>query len=86
MPLQSPPRLMTSERQAHIDDLLERITRLVRDRRLIEACDPTDPDVEETNAKIEQLHWQLARTVQANQRLGRATLSEHGYATATSWW
>ena len=61
-----------TERQAYISDLLLRLSGLVRARQLLEYRDATDAEFVETDAQIEQLHWQLARIVQANQRLERA--------------
>lgn len=61
-----------TERQAYINDLLLRLSGLVRARELLEYRDASDAELVETDAQIEQLHWQLARIVQANQRLERA--------------
>ncbi len=61
----------TTERQAHIDELLTRLTQLVRSRELLESRDPKDRTLQATSAQIEQLHWELARTVQADQRLAQ---------------
>lgn len=58
-----------TERQAHIDDLLLGMSGLVRARELLEPRGANDLEFQAANARIEQLHWQLARVVQAEESL-----------------
>ena len=61
-----------TERETHIDDLLLRLAGLVRARELLDYRDVSDVEFQAADTQIERLHWQLARIVQANQRLDRA--------------
>lgn len=60
-----------TQQQAHINNLLLRITGLVRARNL-QQRDPNEAELEQRTAELNRLHWQLARIVQANQSLDRA--------------
>ena len=61
-----------TQQQAHIDNLLLRITGLVRARNLLQQRDANEAELEENSAELNRLHWQLARIVQANHTLDRA--------------
>lgn len=61
-----------TERQAYIDELLTRLGGLVRARELRECHDANNPAFRTAEVQIEELHWQLARIVQADQRLQHA--------------
>ena len=61
-----------TERETHIDDLLLHLAGLVRARELLDYRDASDVEFQAADTEIERLHWQLARIVQANERLGRA--------------
>jgi hypothetical protein len=65
---------MTTEtrQQTDINDLLLCMSGLVRARELLEHRDANDLEFRATDARIEQLHWQLARIMQAEQNLQHA--------------
>ncbi len=62
----------TTERQAQINDLLLGMTGLVRAPELLEPRNANDLEFQTTNARIEQMHWQLAQIMQADHKLQHA--------------
>jgi hypothetical protein len=62
----------TSQQQAQINDLLLRITGLVRARKLLQQRDANEARLEETSAEIGRMQWRLARIVQKEQSHQRA--------------
>jgi hypothetical protein len=62
----------TTRQQALINDLLLRITGLVRARNLLQQRDANEAELEETRAEIGRLQWRLARIVQGEQSRQRA--------------
>ncbi len=74
----------TIRHQAQIDELLLRITGLVRARERLQQRDANEAELEEASAEIGKLQWRLARAVQAEQEDRRAARPERRRsATAT---
>ena len=68
---------------APVDDVLSRITALVRDRKLLQQNNATESELETTSAEIARLQWRLAWIVQGGQRRQPAAFARpHDRATA----
>lgn len=68
---------------APVDDVLSRITTLVRDRELLRNQNATEIELEKSSVEIAQLQWRLAWIVQGGQRRQQAAFDRpHRRATA----
>jgi hypothetical protein len=58
----------TTQQQARVNALLQRITSLVSDRNLLRQRDAGDPGLQAISVEIDRLQWRLARMVCEQQQ------------------